>query len=147
MRSLKADDFPCTGQHVRDTLQKGVRDQTHKFVEDMNAPAARTLLEAAVHTLDPTQHEAYQIVADWARRRFQWEAAPDSVSAPCLEFLLLGTAGTGKTHTAKTAITDLRLLFQHFRAVLTMAFSGVAAALHHRFGFHTNSGGKSKPGR
>ena len=60
------------------------------------------------------------------QKRYQWEAAPDSVSAPSLEFLLLGTAGTGKTHTAKAAITYARLLFQNFRSVLTLAFSGVA---------------------
>ena len=127
-RSLRADDFPCTGQHVRDTLGRGLRDQEREFVEAMNAPEARTLLEAAVQTLDPTQHMAYQIISDWAQRRFQWEALPDSVSSPSLEFLLLGTAGTGKTHTAKAAITNTRLLFQNFRAVLTMAFSGVAAS-------------------
>ena len=97
-------------------------------MEDMNAPDARTRLEAAVQTLDPTQHEAYHIVTDWAQRRYQWEAAPNHASAPSLEFLLLGTAGTGKTHTAKSVITNTRLLFQNFRSVLTMAFSGVAAA-------------------
>ena len=94
-----AADFPCTEQHVRDTLQSALRDQERKFLEDMNAPDARTRLEAAVLTLDPTQHEAYQIVTDWAQTRHQWEAAPNSVSAPSLQFLLLGTAGTGKTHT------------------------------------------------
>ena len=54
--------------------------------------------------------------------------ALDSVRAPELQFLLLGTAGTGKTHTAKTIVTQVRQLFQDFHAVLTVAFSGVAAA-------------------
>ena len=128
LRSLSAGDFPCSKQHVRDKLESGKRDQERKFVEEINAPDAQMRLQAAAQTLDPTQHEAYKIVTDWAERRFRWEAAPDSVSAPSLEFLLLGTAGTGKTHTAKAAITNMRLLFQNFRAVLTMAFSGVAAA-------------------
>ena len=106
MRSLGADDFPCTGQHVRDTLERGLLDQERLFLDAMNAPNARTLLEAAVQTLDPSQHEVYQIVTDWAQKRFQWEAtiskhrrhrkAPAIQSEPpSLEFLLLGTAGTG----------------------------------------------------
>ena len=54
--------------------------------------------------------------------------APGSASVPPLEFLLLGTAGTGQTHTAKTGIAKVRQVFQIFDAVVTLAFSGVAAA-------------------
>ena len=42
--------------------------------------------------------------------------------------MLLGTAGTGKTHTAKLAIQKARRTFESFESVLTVAFSGVAAA-------------------
>ena len=42
--------------------------------------------------------------------------------------LLLGTAGTGKTYTAKVGITEVRLLLGSYESVLTMAFSGVASA-------------------
>ena len=42
--------------------------------------------------------------------------------------VLLGTAGTGKTHTAKRAIAKARRTFGSFDSVLTVAFSGVAAA-------------------
>ncbi len=43
-------------------------------------------------------------------------------------FLLLGTAGTGKTHTAKTAIFHTRIVFGDFKVVVIMVSSGVAAA-------------------
>ena len=42
--------------------------------------------------------------------------------------LLLGTAGTGKTYTAKIGITEVRLLLGSYESVLTMALSGVASA-------------------
>jgi hypothetical protein len=102
--------------------------QQQEFVDEMSAPDAASKLSDAVQTLDPTQLEAYTTIADWAQQRYDWEQAPDSVSAPRLEFLLLGTAGTGKTHTAKAGITRVRHVFHNINAVLTVAFSGVAAA-------------------
>ena len=42
--------------------------------------------------------------------------------------MLLGTAGAGKTHTAKLAIARARRTCGSFHSVLTLAFSGVAAA-------------------
>ena len=96
----------------------------------MSAPDAHRKFADAVQTLDPTQLEAYNTIADGAQQRYDWELAPvsDSACALALEFLLLGTAGIGKTHTAKTAITKVQQRFQFFDAVLTLAFSGVAAA-------------------
>jgi hypothetical protein len=126
-RTLSLVDFPCQGEQVRRTLERGLCEQNQRFVENMNAPYAQANLAALVETLDPTQLEAYNTITDWAPRRLDWEDAQDSVSAPSLEFLLLGTAGTGKTHTAKAAITRVRLLFKSFPSVLTVAFSGVAA--------------------
>lgn len=128
MRPLQATDFPCTKHRVQNILETALIDQERKFVNDMKAPDARTRLDAIVETLDPTQHEVYRVITEWAQKRYEWELAPDCISIPSLEFLLLGTAGTGKTHTAKAAITSTRLLFQNFRSVLTLAFSGVAAA-------------------
>ena len=62
----------------------------------------------------------------------QWRArgGRQSLTAlpPSLRFLLLGTAGTGKTHTAKTFIGKARQTFGSFGSVLTLAFSRVAAA-------------------
>ena len=127
-RLLTAADFTCTGPQVRATLEGSLVAQQQQFVEEMNAPDAVSKLADAVQSLDPTQLEAYRTIADWAQRRYDWEQAPDSVRAPVLEFLLLGTAGTGKTYTAKAGITKVRHVFQDFNAVLTVAFSGVAAA-------------------
>jgi hypothetical protein len=42
--------------------------------------------------------------------------------------LLLGTAGTGKTYSAKTGITAVRQILGSYDSVLTMAFTGVASA-------------------
>ena len=128
LRPLTAADFACTGPQVRATFEASLAAQQQQFVKDMDAPDAVSKLADAVASLDPTQRLAYETMADWAQRRYEWERAPDSVSAPGLEFLLLGTAGTGKTHTAKAGITKVRHVFQDFNAVLTVAFSGVAAA-------------------
>ena len=103
-----------------------------------------------VQTLDPTQYEAYAFVRDWAVARLHWRQAVGrqslTAAPPPLRFLLLGTAGTGKTYTAKTFIAEARRTLGSFEAVLTLAFSGVAAA---NLGdgastidsvFHTNKG-------
>ena len=42
--------------------------------------------------------------------------------------LLLGTAGTGKTYMAKAGITEAPLMIESCDSVLSMAFTGVAAA-------------------
>ena len=128
LRHLTVADFTCTGAQVRATLEESFIALRQSFVEEMCAPDAIVKLAASVESLDPTQLEAYKIITEWAQQRFNWEKALDSVRAPELQFLLLGTAGTGKTHTAKTSVTQVRQLFQDFHAVLTVAFSGVAAA-------------------
>ena len=46
---------------------------------------------------------------------------------PKLRLLLLGTAGTGKIHTANIAITEVRTILGSYDSVLTMAFTGVAS--------------------
>ena len=67
---MRVADFHCTGQQVRDMLANAVRDSERKFAEDTSAPDARTRLEAAAQTFDPTPRETYQIVTGWARRRY-----------------------------------------------------------------------------
>ena len=66
-------------------------------------------------------------------KRVAWpQALPAAKEAarigPPLRLAVLGTAGTGKTHTAKIAINEVRRRFRSFDAVLTMAFAGVAVA-------------------
>jgi hypothetical protein len=128
LRHLNAVDFACTSLLVRTTLEESMVALHQQFVEEMRAPDAVAKLDKTIASLDPTQREAYKSIAEWAQLRHQWEIEPDSNLPPGLEFLLLGTAGTGKTHTAKAGITKVRHLFRDFNAVLTLAFSGVAAA-------------------
>jgi DNA replication protein DnaC len=128
LQHLTAAAFTCTGAQVRATLEESFIALRQYFVEEMCAPDAIFKLAASVESLDPTQLEAYKTITEWAQQRYDWEKAPDSVRAPELQFLLLGTAGTGKTHTAKAGVTQVRQLFHDFHAVLTIAFSGVAAA-------------------
>ena len=47
---------------------------------------------------------------------------------PALRLLLLGTAGTGNAHAAQVGVAEVRLLFESYDSVLTMAFTGVASA-------------------
>ena len=100
----------------------------------LNAACAGEQLAKDIQTLDPTQHLFYTIVSEWACERLRWRVKPHASQAlpaaapPSLRVLLLGTAGTGKTHTAKVAITKVRRTLGSFQSVMTVAFSGVAAA-------------------
>ena len=116
----------------------------------MSADAA-AVLERQIATLDPTQCTAYAAIEEWAEERLKWKSGlrgdgQPPAAAPQLRLLLLGTAGTGKTHTAKAGITKARRILGGFKTVLTLAFSGVAAV---NLGggsctidsvFHTNDG-------
>ena len=99
LRHLNAVDFACTSLLVRTTLEESMVALHQQFVEEMHAPDAVAKLDKTIASLDPTQREAYKSIAEWAQLRHQWEIEPDSNLPPGLEFLLLGTAGTGKhTH-------------------------------------------------
>ena len=72
------------------------------------------------------------MLVEWAGRRAAWrQALPAATGAarigPSLRLLVLGTAGTGKTHTAKIAINEVRRRFLSLDSVVTMASAGVAA--------------------
>ena len=76
----------------------------------------------------------YEHIASWAQHRQTWlngrrDNAPAFACAPpALHMVLLGTAGTGKTHTAKLAIRKARKVFGHYNSALAASFSGVAVA-------------------
>ena len=127
-RQLTGGDFTCTGLQVRATLEATAMVLHQNFVEEMSSPNAESKLNKAIASLDPTQLEAYKTIADWAQQRYDKRNVPDSVIDSGLQFLLLGTTGTGKTHTSKARIATVRHLFQDLHAVLTVAHSGVAAA-------------------
>ena len=84
--------------------------------------------KADIIGLDPTQRLVVDVIAEWAEQHAKWKNAVGQALPPRLQVLLLGTAGTGKTHTAKIAITEVRLRLGSFESVLAMAFSGVASA-------------------
>ncbi len=67
-------------------------------------------------------------MTEWSQEQAQWLGHKSLTVAPELRMMLLGTAGTGKTHTAKLAIQKARQTFGSFHSVLTVALSGVAAA-------------------
>ena len=87
---------------------------------------------AAVQGLDPTQKLLTEMLVEWADRRAAWRQALPATGrvprlGPALRLTVLGTAGTGKTHTAKIAISEVRRRFRSYNSVVTMAFAGVAA--------------------
>ena len=69
-----------------------------------------------------------EVVAEWADQRLAWTKVSKPTLPPKFRLLLLGSAGTGKTHSAQVGINEVRLLLGSYESVLTMAFSGVAAA-------------------
>ena len=86
------------------------------------------------HGLDPTHMSLVDVLVEWAQKRSRWKSHPAGRQAlpahlpPQLRLLVLGTAGTGKTHSAKIGINEVRLTFGSYDSVLTLAFTGVASA-------------------
>ena len=148
-RPLTRRDFACTANDVKGKLHNSLNDLVDGFKRELKE--ARAHQRAEINALDPTQRLVVEVIAEWAEQRAEWKKArlpkesrpsstrgPSSASQavgvagqalpPRLQVLLLGTAGTGKTHTAKIGITEVRLLLGSYESVLTMAFSGVASA-------------------
>ena len=129
-RKLTRDDFACSSDDIRAQLADGIQKIQEDFNERAMGPAGENNLAQQVETLDPTQHEAFAVIQEWARERLQWRQQPrrNWEKAPQLRMLLLGTAGTGKTHTAKAAVMGARRILGSFDAVKMVAHTGVAAA-------------------
>ena len=130
-RPLERSDFTCSKSGVVAKLRGGLAELGRTFQSEM--AAAPSDFDAATQTLDPTQKLFAQMLAEWADKRVAWRQAlpaPGGVPkiGPALRLTVLGTAGTGKTHTAQIAINQVRKKFGSYDSVLTMAFSGVAAA-------------------
>ena len=128
LRAFRREDFPCDSQRIKTLLQASVYNLYADFEQAVATPEFAEHLERQAATLDPTQHHAYSFVTQWAQSRKRWGQSLTASPSPRLRLLLLGTAGTGKTHTAKTFIGKARQTLGSFGAVLTLAFSGVAAA-------------------
>jgi len=133
---LNRDDFACAASEITRKLQKGLSDLTVDFLAEFQRSASAEGYHARVQGLDPTQKLIVDVMAEWAKNRKEWTAtatAPGSARRssqlpPKFQLLLLGTAGTGKTHTAKIGITEVRIALGSYDSVLTMAFTGVASA-------------------
>jgi hypothetical protein len=130
-RHISRADLLCNKDQVVAALHAGIDRLYTGFENELNADGADEELANRIETLDPTQHLFYTVVSEWACERLRWRLNVDSsqaLPAPSLRLLLLGTAGTGKTHAAKVAITKVRRTLGSFQSVMTVAFSGVAAA-------------------
>ena len=131
LRRLVRDDFVCDRDSVRAVFERGICDLEARCAQEIHNRSALADLERDAGRLDPTQRVVYEVVSSWAQKQRAWRCRSRhdvSSEPPGLRLLLLGTAGTGKTHTAKVAIRQVRRLFGRYRSVLTLAFSGVAAA-------------------
>ena len=131
LRTLARTDFVCDRDSVRSVLEQGIRELEARCTAEINDPRSEAVLERDAGQLDPTQRLVYDVVTAWAQKRLTWRGRgrhSASTAPPALRLLLLGTAGTGKTHTAKLSIRKVRRLFGRYGSVLTLAFSGVAAA-------------------
>ena len=128
---LSRTNFAFTADDMQTRLQQGAQALYSGFEESLRAGS-----DADLASLDPTQRLAYDVVDEWATKRLSWlssqslttTSSQSLTTTPLLRMLLLGTAGTGKTYTAKLAIARARRTFGSFHLVLTVAYSGAAAA-------------------
>ena len=130
-RVLNREDFSCTASRISSAFQAGLAAMCHSFRADLQTSRDQSDFASRTASLDPTQKFVVDALKEWAEKRVQWRSTPGRASPcapPALRLLLLGTAGTGKTHTANVGITEVRLLLHSYDSVLTMAFTGVAAA-------------------
>ena len=130
-RQLVRSDFKCSKESITARLRGALADLGAQFRGELTSEASD--FTAAADGLDPTQKLLTEVLVEWAGRRAAWrEALPAATGpariGPSLRLTVLGTAGTGKTHAAKIAINEVRKRFQSYGSVVTMAFSGVAAA-------------------
>ena len=122
-RLLTRQDFALTGVAMQSRLQQSLQALYAAFEDSWRSEQGDV-----TGSLDPTQLVSYQLIEEWAVKRQVWIQSQSLTAPPSLRLLLLGTAGTGKTHTAKLAIARARRVFGSFHSVLTVAYSGVAAA-------------------
>ena len=130
-RRLVRSDFTCSKEGVVTKLRGGLADLGSGFRSEMAARPGD--FSAVVKELDPTQKILAEVLVEWADLRMAWRQALPAATGvarigPPLRLVVLGTAGTGKTHTAKIAINEVRRRFRSYDSVATMAFAGVAAA-------------------
>ena len=108
------------------TLEMSVSNLQESFEQSLSTHGAEISLAAKVATLDPTQRAVYDTITQWAHR--DMAKGLTSGQRQPLRMLVLGTAGTGKTHTLKCAIEGARRTLGGFHTVAVCAHTGIAAA-------------------
>ncbi len=131
VRRLARADFKCSSESTTAKLQGGLASLAAEFRKEVDSSCSD--FSAAAQELDPTQRLMAELIVEWAGYRAAWRQALPAAKGsdrvgPSLRLAVLGTAGTGKTHTAKVAINEVRRRFRSYESVATMAFAGVAAA-------------------
>jgi DNA replication protein DnaC len=123
---LSAGLFETSRVAVMEVLERSSEAQRVQFVTASMSPESVARHQGDVDTLDPTQLLLVDAVRSWAKGV---AAAGDGVTPVSpLRIVMLGTAGTGKTLTLKSACDEARLLFGNYDSVLKVAHTGVAAA-------------------
>ena len=118
-------------ESVRANLERGIHDLEARYAAELQQKNTKADLQHDADTPDPMQRLVCDVVAEWARKRLEWRPRKRSESLtapPLLQLLVLGTAGTGKTHTAKVSRRKVRRMLGRFDSVLPLTFSSVAAA-------------------
>jgi DNA replication protein DnaC len=118
-----ASHFATTDTKAKDILATSSQEQQRLFKEDAFTDKSQRIHAEEIAALDPTQRMVYDVVKQWSEK----EQALPGRDEP-LRLVVLGTAGTGKTFTTKSAVAAARLAFGDFEAVAMVAHTGVAAA-------------------
>ena len=106
-------------------MQSGLSELARKYRAELECAPAD--FETMQQDLDPTQKLVAEMLVAWADKRLEWRQALPTIggaskSPPSLRLAVLGTAGTGKTHTAQVAIKEVRRRLKSYDSVVTMAF-------------------------
>ena len=105
-------------------MQGGLSELARKYRAELEGAPAD--FDTMKQDLDPTQKLMVEMLVTWADKRLEWRQALPAIAGasktpPSLRLAVLGTAGTGKTHTAQVAIKEVRRRLKSYDSVVTMA--------------------------
>ena len=104
-------DLDIDAADIVGKLSKALLEQLASFTLTPTGSDSQHEKNDRIALLDATQLVIHDVVEDWSKRRVAWrEFGRWTQPPPSLRLLLLGTAGTGKTHTVKEF---LKLAFEH----------------------------------
>ena len=73
LRRLRRQDFSCNAEGTQTELRSSVEQLFTEFEAKVLTAASREAIKEKLHTLDPTQTEAYLAVTEWAERERERE--------------------------------------------------------------------------